>query len=804
MKNRNSARYCKVHHIPEISICHCLIKRTGGKALQGGTKSGNLPHHFLNGLRLRDRTGPHIFISGIRMLKKLILSVFAFATIPVCAQVTLGGIVIDSETGKPVQGANIRVEHSLSGTSANSKGEFSITNLPQQESYKLSVTHVSYLPVTVTTGPDNSIIIKMQESYINLGQVVVTGTGTHRRMTNSPVPIQVITAKDIENAGATSLEDALTKLSPNITTMTNGMGTFLNLNGMSQDYMIILENGHRLGGDERMARIGTGNIKRIEIQSGAASALYGSEAIGGVINIITDDSKNGIGASSYTHYTSHGRFTQTVDADVSQGRLSSYTTYQRKEADNWQVNNIDEEGNKTGRPMSMGYRSDNLSQRFSYAVTDKLNISVRGNYNDYETRRPESATYFKKSGGDFKETQAYTYNMSHRTWLYGLSADYMINSAAYIEADFYSDNFRSSYRYFSKSGSFLPGDEQVRKETAYYDGTLKGIFKPNDMNKLSVGMEYINEQLDSESDNISSESMFTAAAFVQDELSLTDDIQAVAGVRYLYNGNFRSHATPNVSLMYKPGNFRFRAAWSAGYRAPTLSQIYATDQAKSTSRATVGNPELKPEKSRSASLNAEFSNQRLSVSVTGMVNNVTDMINYRVLSDAEISAMGYDDLHAQFSTIRQRSNIDEAHIKSLSANANVYVGAGFTLGGGYILTDSKAISDGKETPVDKSVKHSGNVNARWDHNWGNYHMNVNLNGHIQSERWSSTYGYAPGYSQWDLNTTHTFYVEDFILEPGLGIENIFNERDTRPWNSNFSTVNPGRAVYVSLALKFRK
>lgn len=738
------------------------------------------------------------------MLKKLILSVFAFATIPVCAQVTLGGIVIDSETGKPVQGANIRVEHSLSGTSANSKGEFSITNLPEQESYKLSVTHVSYLPVTVTTGPDNSIIIKMQESYINLGQVVVTGTGTHRRMTNSPVPIQVITAKDIENAGATSLEDALTKLSPNITTMTNGMGTFLNLNGMSQDYMIILENGHRLGGDERMARIGTGNIKRIEIQSGAASALYGSEAIGGVINIITDDSKNGIGASSYTHYTSHGRFTQTVDADVSQGRLSSYTTYQRKEADNWQVNDIDEEGNKTGRPMSMGYRSDNLSQRFSYAVTDKLNISVRGNYNDYETRRPESATYFKKSGGDFKETQAYTYNMSHRTWLYGLSADYMINSAAYIEADFYSDNFRSSYRYFSKSGSFLPGDEQVRKETAYYDGTLKGIFKPNDMNKLSVGMEYINEQLDSESDNISSESMFTAAAFVQDELSLTDDIQAVAGVRYLYNGNFRSHATPNVSLMYKPGNFRFRAAWSAGYRAPTLSQIYATDQAKSTSRATVGNPGLKPEKSRSASLNAEFSNQRLSVSVTGMVNNVTDMINYRVLSDAEISAMGYDDLHAQFSTIRQRSNIDEAHIKSLSANANVYVGAGFTLGGGYILTDSKAISDGKETPVDKSVKHSGNVNARWDHNWGNYHMNVNLNGHIQSERWSSTYGYAPGYSQWDLNTTHTFYVEDFILEPGLGIENIFNERDTRPWNSNFSTVNPGRAVYVSLALKFRK
>ena len=736
---------------------------------------------------------------------------FACITVSVCAQVTLGGIVIDSETGKPVQGANIRVEHSLSGSSTNSKGEFTITNLPDQNSYRLSVTHVSYLPVNFTTGRDNSIIIKMQESYINLGQVVVTGTGTHRRMTNSPVPIQVITAKDIENSGATSLEEALTKLSPNITTMTNGMGTFLNLNGMGQDYMIILENGHRLGGDERMARIGTGNIKRIELQSGAASALYGSEAIGGVINIITDDSKSGIGASGYTHYTSKGRFTQNVDADISAGKLSSYTTYQRKEADNWQVNDIDEDGYKTGRPMSAGYRSDNLSQRFTYAVNDKFNLSVRGNYNIYDTRRPESATYFKKStkkdaDGNYiyNETQAYTYNMAHRTWLYGLSADYMISPSAYIEADFYSDNFTSSYKYFTKSGSYLPGDEQIRKETAYYDGTLKGIFKPDNMNKLSVGMEYINEQLDSESDNISNESMFTAAAFVQDEISITENIQAVAGVRYLYNGNFKSHATPNVSLMYKPGNFRFRAAWSAGYRSPTLSQIYATDQSKTASRATVGNPDLKPEKSRSGSVNAEYSNQRLSISVTGMMNNVTDMINYRVLSDQEISALGYDDLHSDFSTIRQRSNIDEAHIKSLNVNANVYLGAGFTLGGGYVFTDSKAISEGKETPVDKSVKHSGNVNARWDHNWGDYHLNVNLNGHMQSERWSSTYGYAPAYSQWDLNTTHTFYVEDFILEPGIGIENIFNERDTRPWNSNFATVNPGRAVYVSIALKFRK
>ena len=746
------------------------------------------------------------------MLKKLFLAVLSiFVSVSVHSQTSLSGIVVDSETGKPIQGVNIRVEHSLSGGSSNSKGEFTILNLPDQESYKLSATHVSYLPVTVTTGKDNSIIIKMQESYINLGQVVVTGTGTHRRMSNSPVPIQVITAKDIQNAGITSVNDALTKLMPNITTVTNGMGTFLNLNGIGQDYLVIMENGHRIGGDQRLSRISTGNIKRIEIQSGAASALYGSEAIGGVINIITDDSKNGIAVSNYTHYTSKGRFTASIDADISSGRLSSYTTWQRKEADNWQVNDIDEEGYRTGRPMSAGYRSDNISQRFTFNVNDKLKISLRGNFNDYETRRPETATYFKKStkkdaDGNhiYNETQAYTYNMLHRTWLYGLSADYMISPDAYIEADFYNDNFTSSYRYFSKSGTFLPGDEQKRKETGYYDANIKGIFKPDKLNKLSVGVQFINEQLRSETDNIGFESMYTAAAYIQDELSITENIQAVAGVRYLYNENFKSHATPNVSLMYKPGNFRFRAAWAAGYRSPTLSQIYATDQTKTASRFTVGNKDLKPEKSSYCSIGAEYTTQKLSLSITGLMNDVTDMINYRTLTDAEISALGYDALHTEYATIRQRSNVDKAQIKSINVNANIYVGAGLTLGGGYVFTDSKAESDGETTPVDKSVKHSGSVNARWDHNWGDYHLNVNLSGHIQGERYSSTYGYAPGYSQWDLNTSHTFYVEDLILEPGIGIENIFNERDTRPWNSNFSTVNPGRAVYVSLSLKFKK
>ena len=590
---------------------------------------------------------------------------------------------------------------------------------------------------------------------------------------------------------------------------------------MNEDYMLLLENGKRLTGDDRYTRINIGNVKRIEILSGAASALYGSDAIGGVINIITDDAKNTVNVSNYTHYTSKGRFSENINADINSGKFSSYTSYQRREADNWQVNDTDENGYKTGRPMSTGFISDNISQRFAYNATDRLSFYVRGNYYNYNTRRPETATYFKKGKKKdedgkpiYEETQAYTYNMLHDTYTYGAGAKYMINKSAYIDADFFADNYTSKYDYFLKSGDFERGDKETRKKTRYYNATVKGIFKPNSWNKVSTGIEYINENFSSESDNISFKNMYTFALFAQDEITILRDLQAVVGVRYLYNENFKNYATPNVALMYKIDHFNFRASYATGYRAPTLSQLYATDEAKTASRYTIGNPNLKPEKSNFFSLNGEYTCSRFSIAATGFYNDIKDMINYRVLNDEEIQQMGLGELHEQFSTIRQRDNVDRSKIKGISVNANFYLGAGLTLGGGYIYTDTEAKTlehDSKTnkdvvviTPVDKSVKNAANVHARWDHDWNNYHLNVNLSGHIQGERYSSTYGYAPKYQQWDLNTRHTFNLDAFILEPGIGIENIFNKRDDRPWNSNFSTINPGRAVYVSLAVKFKK
>ena len=215
----------------------------------------------------------------------------------------------------------------------------------------------------------------------DLNPVVVTGTGTYHKADNTPVAVKVISAKELKDAQVTNVQEALTRLTTDVTTHTSGMGTFVNFNGVSDDYIVILENGKRVSGDDRWERISISNVKRIEIFSGAASALYGSDAIAGVINIITDDSKDRVSATTSSRLLSKGRLSNDIDVDLNVGNLSSQTSYNHRQADNWQVSNLqafDEGGQEvlklTGRPMSVGYRSENLTQRLEWKMNDQWSV----------------------------------------------------------------------------------------------------------------------------------------------------------------------------------------------------------------------------------------------------------------------------------------------------------------------------------------------------------------------------------------------------------------------------------------------
>lgn len=724
----------------------------------------------------------------LSMKIKLLMTAITISCLSInaLAQTSVSGKIVSADTNEPVVGANIRIDRSLAGCVTNGKGEFSISNLPEGK-HVLRISHVSYSPQSFTSkSNEKNILIRLEDSFTNIGQVVVTGTGTHHRMKDSPVPVTVITAKDLSNASVSSLDEALQKLTPSFSSMTNGMGTTLSLNGLPDSYFIFLENGKRLEGDDTYARINVAKIKRIEILNGASSALYGTNAIGGVVNIITDDAQNAVNISSNTRYASKGRFTQSVNADVNTGKFGSYTSYRRQQAESWQLSPYEESKGElveTEKIASTGFRSDNVSQRFTFDATDKLSFYARGGFYNNKTRRPYNV---------------YTYNMLHETYSYGTGAKYMINKDAYVTADYYSDYFTSTYCFFKddKKNEAVNGDEQVRKRTRYHNANIKGIFKLGDYHKLSVGTEYLVDVLKSETDNIKKEDAYTFALFAQDEIKIVRNLQALIGIRYIYHENFKNHATPNAALMYKLGDFNFRASYATGFRTPTLSEIYATDVAKTNDRLTIGNVNLKPEKSNYFALNAEYVHGRFSLSVNAFHNKIRDMIDYNTIAKGDVAMEEWG--HKE---VRQRDNIAKAYVQGINVAANADLGAGFKLNAGYTFLHTK--DETSERPIDKSIKNAYSINALWGHAWKAYRLDVNLNGRINSKRYSKSYGYAPDYQLWDLNTRHSINLKSFILEPGCGIENIFNYTDDRPYNSNYATLSPGRSFYVSLSLKFK-
>ena len=651
-------------------------------------------------------------------------------------------------------------------------------------------------------------------------QIVVTGTGTHRQQQDAIVPVQVITANDLRKAHVTNMEEALNMLTPNVTFKTNGMGTTLSLNGLSEDYVLILENGHRLTSDDRYTRINMANVKRIEVLSGASSALYGSEAIGGVINIITDDvsrmvKREHVSVTNQVQRSSKGRFHESMAASVQKGAFQSSTQYQRQQAGGWQVNRQEEVLGvlkPTGRLMSQGWHSDQLNQRFSWDFNSGINVYVRGSWQQYETERPQQAKYYKgkvSRTGDtvFTETPAYLCDLRRQNWLYGAGATWRVNKRIYLAADFYADNLDSQRDSFD---TFRPGGTQLTKRQHYYNGTLKGIFRLGTWNKLSAGTEYILETY--RSYNFSFRNMYTLSLFAQDEMKVLRNLQAVLGLRYIQNERFGAYATPTAGLMYSPGPVRLRASYSTGYRTPTLLQMYYEND--ETKTVTIGNLDLQPEKSNFYQVGAEYNSHWFSGGITLYRNDLRDMISYRTLTNQEVSALGLDGQYPTATKYQQRDNINKATVKGLHLSAELYLPNNLRLGGAYTLNETRATThtldvktqqyESRHEPVDCSVKHSGTAHASWGRQWKAYRLDVNLQCRMLGRRWSTSYGWAPRHTQLDLNTTHTWTLSHVDLQPGIGIQNLLNKRDTRPWNSNFSTLHPGRCLYASMVVKFNK
>ena len=656
----------------------------------------------------------------------------------------------------------------------------------------------------------------MSRNY-TLNPVVVTGSGHHQRLKSTATPVHVLSSQEIKEQGITTFDGALTRMMPQVSMSPNSMGTFLRLNGLGNKYILILINGQKVTGDISnnvdLNRINMARVKRIEVLDGAASSLYGSDAIAGVINIITDQpTRDLVSLTSDTRVSGHGQLTENIALDIYKNGFGSYTSFSRDRADSYRINDVeyvkgsDTETQPTIAPFFTGYRSNLVGQKFAYAPNEHLALNAGIDYSYKITDRPNTRKDI--TGGT-------DYEMRYKGLRWNVGAIYKFTSRNSLQADFTVDRFRYGKQYDVVTKTYAIDDYVQSKKQRSMEGQLKAILGLMKHSTTIFGANWRKDYLTATSGNIN-QNAYTAAAFAQHEMTFFDRLTATVGLRLTYHETFNWHLTPKATLMYAPGNFRLRATYSAGFRAPGLDELYYHYFSVNRGKAQIifGNKDLKPEKSNYFSLNAEYRSNIIAVSVTGFMNRIYDMvIRQNIDVDATALAMlqgEFPEMTADQASKLERyslyKNSDKGDVKGVQVNVSANLFTGFNLSANYVYTYARSCSGDQWTALERSIRNAATVAANYYHSWGSYALNVNVNGRLQSKTYYPDYEDAPGYGIWNINTRHSFDgLKHLFIEPSIGIDNIFDKVDRRIDSSNrkYALYSPGRMLVIGLKLKIK-
>ena len=652
----------------------------------------------------------------------------------------------------------------------------------------------------------------VSRSY-NLNPVVVTGSGHHQRLKSTTTPVRVLSSQEIHEQGITTFDGALTRMMPQVSMAPNSMGTFLRLNGLGNKYILILINGQKLSGDISnnidLNRINMARVKRIEVLDGAASSLYGSDAIAGVINIITDQPTSSVcSVTNATNLSGHGVLTETVNLDIYKNGFGSYTSFNHDRANSYQTTDLeyvkgsDTETQRTIAPFFTGYRSNIVGQKFTYAPTQHVALNAGFDYSYKITDRPETRSDI--TGGT-------DYEMRYKGLRWNVGGIYKFTNRHSLQADFTVDRFRYGKEYDVETKTNAVGDYVQSKKQRTMDGELKAILGLTSSSTTIVGAEWRKDYLTATSGNID-QHVYTLAAYAQHEQTIVKGLTATVGLRLTHHETFDQHLTPKATLMYTVGPMNFRATYSAGFRAPGLDELYyhyfSVNRGKP--QISFGNQNLSPEKSNYFALNAEYRTQLLAVSLTGYMNRINDMV---VKQNVDVNETSLAMLRSEFPEMSDTEasklvsyalyqNSDKGDVKGMQLNVSANIFQGFNLSANYVYTYARYKSGAEWKTLERSIRHAATIAANYHHSWRKYGLNVNLNGRLQSKTYYPDYEDAPGFGIWNLNTTHSFDVAKWLfVEPSIGIDNIFDKVDNRI-DSATRKYSPGRMLVVGLKVKF--
>ena len=673
----------------------------------------------------------------------------------------------------------------------------------------------------------------------SLQEVVVTGTGTQHLLKDAPVQTEVITSKMLQQYGGKSLEDILAGLTASFAFAEGDMGSQMQMNGLGNSYILILIDGKRIhgdvGGENDLGLIDPHNIEKIEIVKGAQSALYGSDAMAGVVNIITKKhTEKGIYADNTTRYGSHNDLRQHNSVVLAFGKFTSQTNFQMQRNNGWQ-NTAEEYAeamvltdskNKTVNK----FKNWQVAERFTYQPMKDLDLYAEGSYYKKNICRPQNGTH--------PSCDVYTYDLRYNNasaaiggkWHPGGKRNVVTLDVDWNKHAYYYDYTKGTYEYLLLKGEeygelngewysvlMKPGQSKLQSDQQRVMGQLKGIFYlPND-NTLNVGAEYRYDYLKApDRTETGTASDRTSALYVQDEFDMLKWLNITAGLRMVENRNFGFRLTPKVSAMLSVDDFRFRAGWSQGFKTPTVKELHYRylHVMGSSTFFNIGNTNLDPQTSNYYSANAEYRGRKVTASVTGYLNKLDNMIALVNVPPGEIPAgittayLGDGSTNVQ---ARMYKNMDDAQTSGVDMTLSYKMMKGLTLNAAYSYLDTKAhlYDESKDRMtdviIDGTAHHKWSASAMYSHAFSScYGLGISLSTRGSSTRYYQNNGNGKAFQIWRINTTHDFGKSDNMLAYRLetGIDNIFNyvDRTMRPYHLGNNT--SGATVYATFSIRF--
>jgi len=490
---------------------------------------------------------------GLATLVLLLFFQFSYSKtdIPITGSVT-------DQSGKGIPFATVQFDKL--GTVTDEAGDFAI-QLPAGM-YSLKVGAVGYETVTrnFSTNQSNGLVIVLTEKIEELEEVVVTATRTSRAIDNVPMPVSIVGQGEIERIGSVRLDDVLREQTGLMITSDHGSG--LQMQGLNSDYILFLIDGEpiigRTAGTLDLRRLAVDNVERVEIIKGPSSSLYGSEAMAGVVNIITKDPARGLEGSVHGQLRSFNTLELGANAGYSSERLKASAFVNRLNTAGYDLN--EENVSMTAPPFEAWTFNPKISYQFSEKI--KFSLNVR-----FYTEAQENQTDINGDQGTFRVEE----DAARQDWNLMPTLQIALNE----DHHFQLRNYTTGYETQTILTRQDDGQQYDRNDfdQLFNRTEIQYDYYISEEKILTAGIGHTLETVEATRyDDVNS---FNAGyGFLQYQWTPGRRFNLIAGARFDAHSEYSSRFSPKLAVGYTFNNkLKAQASFGGGYKAPDFRQL---------------------------------------------------------------------------------------------------------------------------------------------------------------------------------------------------------------------------------------